>query len=482
MNNNLGIKEWGMFINGNWSFPKDRSTFDVENPYTDECIGTLPIANIDDVNEATSSAEDHFNDDLLSLNDRYNILLDISKSIERDADLLSDILVQEVGKTKTEASGEVKSAIDAFVLAAEEAKRITGNEIPMSNKITDEKSKYAVTMKVPSGPICAITAFNAPLNQGAHKIAAAIAAGCTVVLKPSPFTPFHAIHLVNIMIEAGLPKGHIQLLFGGVEVGDALLESQKFSRYMFTGSLNVGKQIAVKAGLRPVILEMGSNAPNIVHKDADIDVAVQSCLSGFALAGQVCTSVHRLFVHEDIYQEFSDKFIEKIKGLKVGDPMNSDTDIGPVRNDQSSYKFDKLIKEATDGGATILHGGNRDGRLISPTILSNLEKDMKVYFDETFLPIINLIPYKDFDAIIKESNDSIYGLQAGVFTSNLHLAFKAARELKVGGVMINDASRYRVAQMPFGGVKGSGVGREGLPYAIELLSDLKNVVFTSNNF
>ena len=467
-------KKQGMYINGEWRRPENREYFKVTNPFSGELLGTLPEASEEDVREAAHFAQQAVEEELLTPEDRYRVLSTTAELIERDTDVFVETLVREVGKTRKEAASEVRGAISAFTAAAEEAKRIKGEEIPTPGASPDQK--FAVMLKVPSGPVCAIIAFNAPLNQGSHKVASALAAGCSVVLKPPPLVPFHAIHLVKLVEEAGLPKGLLHLLFGGSAVGNALLEAEEFARYMFTGSLKVGQLIANKAGLRPVILEMGSNAPNIVHHDADIDKAVSACLAGYAVAGQVCTSVQRLFVHQDIFDEFAEKFTTEVSALRVGDPMDKSTHLGPVRTDEAAARFDSFIEEATEKGAKVLVGGERQGRMIQPTILTDVSPDLSVYHQEAFLPIVDLMAYEDFDRVLEEANNSEYGLQAGIFTRNLNLAFKAARKLRVGGVMINDVSRFRTAWMPFGGVKGSGVGREGIPYAIEALMDIRNLV------
>lgn len=473
------VKNLGMYIDGKWEMNPARKKFPVYYAYTGELIGELPEANEEDLERIASAAQTAFERDTLSPNDRATILNKAAQFLRENRENIAKVLVLEVGKAYKEAFGEVNSAITVFELAATATKNIVGRQFPINNQADAKVKKYGFIIKKPAGPCCAISAYNAPLNQGAHKVASAIAAGCPVVLKPSPFTPYSAMFMMEALEEAGLPHGWAQLMFSDVEISRKMIKNQTFKRFLYTGSYAVGKDIATNADMRPVILEMGSNAPDIIHKDADIENALSACMCGFSICGQVCTSVQRLYVHKDIVEFVTKRYLEKISALKVGDPMDPTTDMGPIRTETYARKFDDVLAEAVAGGATILTGGHRKGQVLEPTLLTNVHSDMTVVKEELFLPIVCIIPYSDFDDVLRQANDSIYGLQAGVFTSNLNLAIKAAKVLNYGGIMINDASRCRLPQMNYGGVKASGIGREGVPCTLDFLMDEINVVFNT---
>jgi len=307
----------------------------------------------------------------------------------------------------------------------------------------------------------------------------AIAAGNSVVLKPSSLTPFTAIRLCEIMQEAGLPPGYLNILFGpGKTVGEWLLADPRFALYTFTGSPPVGRHLRETIGLRRAILELGSNSATIIHKDADIQRASQACVrAGFAYAGQVCISLQRILLHRDIRSRFLDIFLPSVAALRLGDPLEEDTDVGPMITEDAAMRAEEWINEAISKGARLLIGGGRKGNMVQPTVLTDVAKDSKVVCHEVFAPVVTIQEYETIDEAIDMVNDSEYGLQAGVFTSDIQVAFKVAREVQVGGVMVNDTSMYRVDPMPYGGVKQSGIGREGPRYAIEEMTDLKLIVF-----
>ena len=467
-----------MLVNGDWRRGSQHTLIDVLNKFDGSVVASIPEATLQDVDDAVATADDAFSRSTLTPHQRYTILAKAAALMEKDAESLARLLVQEVGKTIRESRAEVKSAVAALVNAAEEAKRIDGETVPVDANPGSE-GRFAVVMHTPSGPVCAITPFNAPLNQAAHKVASAIAAGNSVVLKPSEQTPLTAYRLAVIMQEAGLPNGLFNLVYGrGQPVGERLLNDRRFARFTFTGSAAVGRHILATVGVRPVTLELGSNAPTIVFADADLEqaaLAVRS--SGYAIAGQVCTSVQRLYVHEDVLDKFTGIFVDLVAKLKLGDPMDEKTDVGPMLTDAAAERSEQVLKEAVDAGAKVLVGGTRNGRLFAPTVVSNARKDLALVCREIFAPIVSILPFRDTDAVIREANDSEFGLQAGVFTRDLSRAFYVARRLRYGGVMINDASRYRAANQPYGGVKDSGLGREGPKYAIRELTDFKTVVF-----
>lgn len=467
-----------MLINGQWIVGGSDVELPVLNKFSGQTIAQIQEATEHQVEEAIAAAQAAFEGEEITPHRRFEILEKASRLVIKEAKDLAEILVQEVGKTIRESRSEVNSAAAALLNAAEEAKRIDGETIPVEANPGSER-RFAVVMHTPSGPVCAITPFNAPLNQAAHKIASAIAAGSPVVLKPSEQTPITAYRLAQILTEAGLPAGHLAVIFGrGLTVGEQLLKDPRFSRYTFTGSARTGRHILETVGIRPVALELGSNAPTIVFPDADLEqAALAARASGYAIAGQVCTSVQRLYVHESVIDKFTEIFVNKVSQLKLGDPMDDATDVGPVLTDQAAERAEQLLTEASESGAKVLIGGQRKGRMFEPTVLSNVKRPMAVVCQEVFAPIVSIMPFRDTDEVIREANDSEFGLQAGIFTKDIKTAFYVAKRLRYGGVMINDASRYRAANQPYGGVKDSGMGREGPKYAIRELTDFKTVVF-----
>jgi len=470
-----------MLINGQWrgSAKEDSSTrfIDVRAPYDGRIIGRIPEAGRNDVEDAIAAADSAFRKTRLSPYERYEILLKTSILLNERTEDIARTLAQEAGKPIRDARAEVHRAVQTFQISAEEAKRIHGEGVPVEAAKGSE-NRIAFTIRVPVGPICAISPFNFPLNLVAHKVGPAIAAGNTVVLKPASVTPLTAINLGKIMMEAGLPPGYLNIIFGpGNTVGEWLLADPRFALYTFTGSPAVGKHLREATGLRRSILELGSNSAVIVHKDSDIDKAVTACVrAGFAYAGQVCISLQRILLHRDIADEFISKFIPAVESLRLGDPLNEDTDVGPMITEDAAIKAHEWIKEAVSRGAKLLIGGERNGNMLKPSVLQNVDRDMKVVCYEVFAPIVSILEYSDIEDAINIVNDSDFGLQSGIFTSDMNLAFKAAKELQVGGVMINDTSMYRVDAMPYGGVKQSGIGREGPRYAIEEMTDLKLIV------
>ena len=343
------------------------------------------------------------------------------------------------------------------------------------------ESKMCFTVRVPVGVVCAITPFNVPLSLTVHKVAPAIAAGNTVVLKPTSETPGFAVKLVEALLKAGLPKNHIQLVLGsGATVGEALLKNPEINFYTFTGSKATGEHIRNTVGLRRSTMELGSNAPVIVHKDvSDVKAAAVSCCAkGFANAGQVCMKPQRLYVHEDIYEEFVTAGAAFANSLKVGNPKDPETKVGPMISTANVDRVDSWVKEAVAGGAEIAAGGKKVGEhCYAPTILTKVKKGMKVVDQEIFGPVVVVIKYSNFDEAVAQANDSIYGLQAGVFTTDFNLAMKAVRNVEAGGVIINETSFTRVDSMPYGGIKNSSVGgKEGPRYVIEEMTDVKTIL------
>ena len=472
------MKHYKLYIGGQWVDSPAKK--EVINKYTGEAFATIAQASLEDVEKAVKSARNSFNTVKLSPYQRYEILFKTSRLILENKEELAQILCQEVGKPIVDSRVEVERAAQTMEIAAEESKRIHGQMVPIEATPGSEK-RLAFTLRVPVGVVCAITPFNVPLTLIAHKIAPAIAAGNTVVLKPTSETPVVAAKLVEMLLEAGLPKEHINLLFGsGPVIGEALLNNKDINFYSFTGSPAVGERIRQIIGLRKCTLELGSNSAVIVHEDAPSikEAAVLCAQKSFANAGQVCISVQRIYVHENIYEEFLGEMKRYTEGLVVGDPMEEKTNIGPMISEKEVERIDQWVKEALKQGAKLVTGGEKIGtRLFKPTILSDVKKEMKVVCMETFAPIAVVVPYQDVDEAISNVNDSEFGLQAGIFTSNLNLAMKAAKEIETGGVIINDTSLYRADAMPYGGVKKSGTGKEGPKYVIEEMTEEKIVVF-----
>ncbi len=472
----------GMLINGQWRVRQadklNANVIEVKAPYNGRVIGSIPVADKKDVDDAIAAAEKAFRETRLSPYERYEILLATSHKLSERREEVARILAEEAGKPIKDSRVEVSRAAQTFLISAEEAKRVHGEGVPVES-VRGSENRVAFTIRVPAGPVCAISPFNFPLNLVAHKVGPAIAAGNTVVLKPASTTPFSAIYLGKIMMEAGLPPGYLNIIFGpGNTVGEWLLADSRFALYTFTGSPSTGKHLRNVIGLRRAILELGSNSATIVHSDADIQKSSDACVrAGFAYAGQVCISLQRILLHRDIREKFLDRFIPAVEGLSLGDPLDEGTDVGPMITENAAARAEEWIKEAITKGANVLTGGGRKANMVKPTVLANVDRDMKVVCHEVFAPIVSVQEYSTIEEAIEMVNDSEYGLQAGVFTSDIEIAFKVAREAQVGGVMVNDTSMYRFDPMPYGGVKASGMGREGPKYAIEEMTDLKIVVF-----
>ncbi|MFC0471468.1 aldehyde dehydrogenase family protein [Halalkalibacter kiskunsagensis] len=475
MNTMVTTPTYGLFINGEWR--QKTNTFDVLNKYTQEVIAKASYAEEQDVHDAVKAAKEALKISL-SPYERYTILKKSAEALIERLEEVAQVLAEEVGKPISESRGEVERAAQTLEISAEEAKRIHGEGIPVEAAPGSE-NRQAFTKRVPVGVVAAITPFNVPLNLVCHKVGPALAAGNSVVLKPAEVTSVSALILTEIFEKAGLPAGKLNLITGkGSQTGTWLLENQDVNMYTFTGSPGVGKLIREKAGLRKVALELGNNSATIVHKDANIEqAATLTAQKSFNNAGQVCISVQRVYVHEDIYETFIEKMKTATNALVVGDPKDPATNVGPMIAEKEAMRVEEWVNEAVFQGAKVETGGKRDGVFYAPTILSNVNDDMKVCREEVFGPVVAVDTYRDEDEVISRVNDSDYGLQAGLFTNNLAFAMKAANLIEVGGLIINDTSGYRVDQMPYGGVKQSGTGKEGPKYAIEEMTEERIIVF-----
>ncbi|MEX2499427.1 MAG: aldehyde dehydrogenase family protein [Wenzhouxiangellaceae bacterium] len=404
---------------------------------------------------------------------RRDVLSHCATRFEERFDELVEILVVEAGKVIKDARGEVQRLIDTFRIAAEEATRVGGEVLPMDIAPRSE-SFIGMWKRVPIGPVSFITPFNFPYNLVAHKVAPAIAAGCPFVLKPAEKTPVGALVMGEILAECDLPEGAFSILNVPREGAQRFTEDERLKLLSFTGSDKVGWMLKSKAGKKPVVMELGGNAACLVDADADIDDAVERLVfGGFYQSGQSCISVQRVQIHRDIYDEVKRKLVDKVGALKGGDPRDPETFIGPLISEDDAKRVVEWIEEAESQGATRLVGGERKGPIVHPAVLENVPRDCSIYDKELFGPAMVIEPFDDFDEALKVINQSRYGLQAGLFIRDIGKIRKAWDLLEVGGVIINDVPSFRVDHMPYGGVKDSGLGREGIRYAIEDMTEIR---------
>jgi len=469
-----------LFIDGEWILTNDYS--ELRSPYTEEVIAEIPIATAENVEQAINAAEKAKKVMAkMPAFERANILETLARKLEERSNEAAKIIALEAAKPYSTAKAEVDRTIETYKFAAEEAKRIHGETIPL-DAAKGGVNRLGYTVREPIGIIGAITPFNFPMNLVAHKVGPAIAAGNTIVLKPASQTPLSSLFIAELLQEAGLPKGALNVVTGaGRVVGDKLVTDSRVSMITFTGSPSVGIGIRNKAGLKRVTLELGSNAAVIIDRNVDIDKIVSRSVTGaFSNQGQICISLQRIYAHEDVYDSFVERFVEATKKLKLGDPLNPETDVSAVISPNDVKRTLLWIDEAKQAGATIATGGVAEGNIVHPTVILNAERQLKVSCQEVFAPIVLVNKVKSVDEAITLVNDSNYGLQAGIYTNDVHTALDATEKLHVGGVMINDVPTFRVDNMPYGGVKESGTGREGLKYAVEEMTEMKLVVWNRN--
>ncbi|RUM43316.1 MAG: aldehyde dehydrogenase [Desulfurobacterium sp.] len=454
-------------------------------PYDGSLVGTIPRGKKEDVDLAVEAAKKGFEKiKKMTAYERYQCLQKAARIISRRAEEFAEILTLEVGKTIKESMAEVGRAINTITLAAEEAKRILGEEVPF-DAAPGIKNKVGFYRRVPLGIIGCITPFNFPLNLTCHKVAPALAAGNSVIIKPSENTSLTVIKLAEVLIEAGFPPEAVNVVTGyGEEAGDTLVRNENVRMITFTGSVETGKIIMSRGGLKKYAMELGSNAGVYIDEDQDYrlkEIAEKVARGGFALAGQVCISVQRVFVHEKLFDSFVKEITDFSKTLKVGDPRKSDTDMGPVIDKNAADRIMEWIEEAKGLGAEVVYGGNRiSDTLIEPTVVINVPEEAKLFKKEVFGPVVVVNKVSSIEEGIKQVNNSPYGLQAGIFTNNLKNAFKFSEEVECGGIMVNEIPTFRVDQMPYGGVKESGIGREGPHFAIEEMTEIKTICFDLN--
>ncbi len=458
---------------------------EIHFPYDGSLVGTIPRGKKEDVDLAVEAAKKGFEKiKKMTAYERYQCLQKAARIISRRAEEFAELLTLEVGKTIKESMAEVGRAINTITLAAEEAKRILGEEVPF-DAAPGIKNKVGFYRRVPLGIIGCITPFNFPLNLTCHKVAPALAAGNSVIIKPSENTSLTVIKLAEVLIEAGFPPEAVNVVTGyGEEAGDALVRNEDVRMITFTGSVETGKIIMSRGGLKKYAMELGSNAGVYIDEDQDYrlkEIAEKVARGGFALAGQVCISVQRVFVHEKLFDSFVKEITDFSRTIKVGDPRKSDTDMGPVIDKNAADRIMEWIEEAKGLGAKVVYGGNRiSDTLIEPTVVINVPEEAKLFKKEVFGPVIVVNKVSSIEEGIKQVNNSPYGLQAGIFTNNLKNAFKFSEEVECGGIMVNEIPTFRVDQMPYGGVKESGIGREGPHFAIEEMTEIKTICFDLN--
>ena len=471
-----GVSPHPIYLAGRWVESPD--VLEVADPARPgKLAGATYNATPEQYEEAVRAAEAAFElTRKLPAYERGQILRDISAGIKSRREELARLIALEAGKPIRDALVEVDRASVVFRLGAEEAERIGGELIPL-DIMASSKGRTGIIRRFPIGPIAGISPFNFPLNLAAHKVAPAIASGNPIVLKPPSKDPLTMLAIAEIIDHAGLPDGAVSILPMTRALGDRMVEDDRFKLLTFTGSPSVGWRMKARAGKKKVVLELGGNAGVIVDKSADLDWAVKRILVGaFAYAGQVCISVQRMYVHEDVWDDFMGRFVEAAGKLQVGDPLDPKTDLGPMVDDAAASRTQRWVDEAVAAGAKVLLGGKADSTYFPPTVLTDAPVACQVCSNEAFAPLVVAFPFSDFGAAVRSVNDSAFGLQCGVFTNDLANAWHGFEELVVGGVIVNDIPTYRIDHMPYGGVKDSGLGREGLRYAIEDMTEPRILV------
>lgn len=470
-----------LLIHGDWRETED--TIRVIDPYrrsVSALVASPKEADVDDaVRWALVGAADMA---ALPTHRRSTILKQVADGLSRAREAFAERIVYDCGKCLKDARGEVTRAIEVLEISAEEATKGRGEVIPLDALPAGEGLRLGLTMRFPVGVVAAIGPYNAPLYIMAHKLGPAFAAGNAVVCKPALHGAAVTADMARLFLNAGLPPTALQVLPGGGDtIGDYLVSHPGVDLIAFTGSGRVGERIVRTAGLKRTLLELSGNGAAVIHDDADWESAVANCIpAAYALSGQSCVSLQRLYVHRSIFSQVSRRFAELTASLRQGDTLDETTDVGVMLNDSAADRIERWVQEAVSGGATVLAGGSRNGTSIQPTVLTNVQPEMKVVCDEVFGPVVSLIPYDSLEEALHSVNDSPWGLASGVFTRSLDVALRAARGLRTGVININAPSRFRVEHMPFGGVKQSGWGKEGPRYAIDDMSEIRMVIFSGS--
>ncbi|MDR7554100.1 MAG: aldehyde dehydrogenase family protein [Armatimonadota bacterium] len=465
-----------LLIGGRWV--DGGAPLEVRNKYTGAVIGVVPQSRPDDVDAAVAAAAEAAPVmAALPAHRRSEILLRTAALLQAHREDVARTIAAEAGKALKWARVEVDRAVSTFTFAAEEAKRIHGETVPL-DAVPAGEGYFGFYVRRPVGVVAAITPFNFPLNLVAHKVAPAIAAGNSIVLKPASTTPLTSVALCRFLLEAGLPPGGINLVIGpGSTVGTQLVADPRVGKVTFTGSRDVGEQITRHAGIKKITLELGNTSPVIVAPDADLDLVAKRCAFGaFYYSGQVCISVQRVFADRTISTPFAEKFAEAARSMVVGDPLDERTDVGPMIDEREAMRIEGWVDEAVAGGAQVVTGGQRTGAVYLPTVLTRVRPEMKVVAQEAFAPVAAVLEYDEFEAALAAADATEYGLQAAVFTRDIGRVFQAIRRLNFGGVIVNDVPTFRVDHMPYGGNRQSGLGREGVRYAVEEMTTIQMVV------
>lgn len=470
------MKEYKIYFAG--EFHTTDAVLEVKNPFNNEVFAKTYVAGKKELEKAIIGAlkiEEEMK--FLPSNKKYEILTFIATEIEKNKDELAGIIAKEAAKPYIYAFGEVNRAIQTFTIAAEESKRLPKEYVSL-DWTPAGVGKEGLIKHFPIGLVAGISPFNFPLNLAVHKLAPAIAAGNPIILKPSRNTPLSTLFLAKIIAKSDLPKGAVSIIPMDRESGNQLVTDERFKLLTFTGSPNVGWKMKSDAGKKKVLLELGGNAGVIVSDTADIEFAInRTIMGGFAYSGQVCIHAQRIYVHKDIFDKFAEKFVQKAKKLRIGDPQSPDTEISAMIDENNAIRVQQWVDEAITDGANLLCGGKRNGTFYEPTVLTDTHNEMKVCSLEVFGPVVTLEKIDSFEQGIKYVNDSEYGLQAGIFTNKFDEINYAFNHIEAGGVIANDVPTFRVDNMPYGGIKNSGFGREGVKYAIAEMMEPKLLVY-----
>ncbi|MDQ7024617.1 MAG: aldehyde dehydrogenase family protein [Anaerolineae bacterium] len=468
-----------ILVGGEWRTTDN--VLEVKFPYDGTVAGAVCMASPQDMEDAIVAAQKGFEITCkLPSHRRSKILENLHHLMKARFDDLVDAMVMEGGKNRKTAVSETTRALQTIKISAEEARRL-GGEVFSIDWTPSGENRQGFTKRLPIGIVLGITPFNYPVNLACHKLGPAIATGNAFILKPAEKTPLSSVILAELVLEAGYPPEAFSMLNAWGKDTSYMVEDERIGVLSFTGSASVGWMLKSKAGRKRVALELGGNAGLIVHSDADMDLAVSQAVSGgFANAGQNCISVQRMIIQRDIFEEFTDRFVDGVKNLKVGDPRDADTDVGPMITLSEAERAENWVKEAVQAGARKLYGQERDGSLFYPTILTETAPDMRVICEEVFAPVVTVVPYDSWDDAVAIINDSPYGLQAGLFTNDMKRIMDAWERIDVGGLQVNSVSTFRVDHMPYGGIKNSGFGREGVKYTIEDMTELRLMVLNLN--
>ena len=462
-------------IGGEWRGSDD--VMEVRFPYDGSLVDAVSMASAADMDDAMAAAAKGFEvTRRLPSHKRSEILQNMVRLLRERFDEVVDAMIMEGGKNRKTAVGETSRALETLKVSSEEARRL-GGEVFSIDWTAAGENRQGFTRRLPVGTVLGITPFNYPINLACHKIGPAIAVGNAIILKPAEKTPLSSVILAEIVLEAGYPPGAFSMINAWGRDTEMMVTDPRIAMISFTGSGSVGWMLKSKAGQKKVALELGGNAGLIVHNDADLAVAAgEAAAGGFANAGQNCISVQRLLVQKDVFEEFTDLFVDQVKALKVGDPRDADVDIGPMISLGDAERAESWVNEAQRAGASLLFGGKRDGTMFPPTVMTETSPDMRVNCQEVFAPVVTVSPYDTWDDAVATINDTPYGLQAGLFTNDVKRIMDAWERIEVGGLQVNSASTFRVDHMPYGGIKASGYGREGIKFAMEDMTELRLMV------